>query len=211
MKIDITLLTVLFVVLIGITGFNHTVSASEELQTIDGEELQRRAEEVLRSEPEAKKVTVREEISSKTVSHKNAIDLMSFDLNQDGTLSRDEVGEKLFQIFDRDGNSVIDNREMVRPSLLVFTPMQKKTIEIVDYGSGDKPQKTKTTETEFMKTTQLGKFDKDGDGLSPLDFLGMSFNRVNVIDDQVIDLYEFKRAYAESVRGMHEEPYNYNY
>ena len=172
--------------------------------------LQKKAEDVLRSEPLAKQVTVREEVSPQNTEGKDIVDFMSFDLDGDGVLSQDEVGEKLFTIFDRDGNHVIDNIEMRRPSLVAFTPMRKKTIEIIDYGSDTGPQKRVVSEEDFLEKTQLGKFDPDGDGLSPLDFLGVPFNQINVRRDAVIDLYEFKRAYAAVVKPKHEEDFNYN-
>lgn len=174
------------------------------------DDLQQKAEQILESEPGAEKVIVREEVAPRDLPNSEAIDFMSFDLNGDGILSKDEVGEKLFKIFDRDGNEVIDNIEMKQPSLLTFTPMTKKTIEIIDYGDSAALQKRVVSEEEFLERTQLGKFDKDADGLSPLDFLGQRFNRVNVKRDSVIDLYEFKRAYAESVKPLHEEQFRYN-
>lgn len=171
--------------------------------------LQEKANEILQSEPGATQVTVKEEVAP-IPTDKDVVNFMDFDLNRDGTLSRDEVGEKLYKIFDRDGNEVIDNIEMKRRSIMVFTPMSKKTIEIIDYQSAAKPEKRIVTEEEFLEASQLIKFDKDKDGLSPLDFLGMPFNQVDVHTDKVIDLYEWKRAYAKSVKPLHEEQFYYN-
>lgn len=171
--------------------------------------LQEKANKILQSEPGATQVTVKEEVAP-IPTDKDVVNFMDFDLNRDGTLSRDEVGEKLYKIFDRDGNEVIDNIEMKRRSIMVFTPMSKKTIEIIDYQSTAKPEKRIVTEEEFLEASQLIKFDKDKDGLSPLDFLGMPFNHVDVHTDKVIDLYEWKRAYAKSVKPLHEEQFYYN-
>jgi hypothetical protein len=49
--------------------------------------------------------------------HLNKVDFSAFDLNHDGILSMPEVGEKLFYIFDLDGNEVIDNIEFTKESL----------------------------------------------------------------------------------------------
>ncbi len=175
----------------------------------DSDRLQEKANKILQSEPGATQVIVKEEVAPATTD-KDVVNFMDFDLNKDGVLSRDEVGEKLYKIFDRDGNEVIDNIEMKKRSVMVFTPMTKKTIEIIDYEYSPQPEKRTVTEEEFLEASQLIKFDKDKDGLSPLDFLGMSFNRVDVHTDKVIDLYEWKRAYAASVKPLHEEQFSYN-
>ncbi len=180
-------------------------------QAYAGEDkLQERADMIMRGEPDAKKVHVREEVTPKATPNKKSINLMEFDLNDDGRLTQEEVGEKLFKVFDRDHNGVIDNREMKKVGLITLAPMQRKTTETIEYKSLDHPTKTTINEEEFLHRSQLVKFDKDEDGLTPLDFLGMTFLKVNVKKDDVIDLYEWKRAYAESVRGKHQEQYNYN-
>ncbi|MGB1077460.1 MAG: hypothetical protein ACPG05_04060, partial [Bdellovibrionales bacterium] len=138
------------------------------------------------------------------------VNLDQFDMNGDGTLAKDEVGEKLFELFDRDGNDVIDNVEMKEPNLMVFVPTKKTTVEVIDYQEEDKPLKANVTHEEFLQTSQLSRFDGNADGLSPLDFLGLPFSEVNVKEDFVIDLAEWKRAYAQSVKPEHIENYRYN-
>lgn len=184
-----------------------SVSANE---AINGDELKAKAEQVLRDEQGAKQVKVRVEIEQKSVSNRTRINFSELDINQDGVFSREEVGEKLFEVFDRDGNQVIDNIEMKRVGLITLAPMTKKTIETIDYHSSETPQKVRVSEEEFYRKSKLGMFDKNDDGLSPLDFLEMRFNKVDVRRDGVIDLYEWKRAYAASVKRMHEEDFNYN-
>jgi hypothetical protein len=192
---------------LGAVSFGSLASAQ---QKVDADMVQMRAETVLKAEDGAKEVNVRVEIDEDEMAKKRAINLSEFDINNDGILSRDEVGETMFRIFDRDGNMVIDNIEMKKVGFMTFTPMKKKTIETVDYFAADKEQKRTVTEEEFMETSRLIKFDKDKDGLTPLDFLGTTFYRVNVKKDGVIDLEEWKRAYAQSVRPLHEESFNYN-
>lgn len=174
------------------------------------DKLQARADEIIRLEPDAKRVQVREEVEPVKKKGRKSINLTEFDLNKDGVLSKDEVGERLFKLFDRDRNHLIDNREMKKVGLITLSPMKRKHIEIVDYHSADKPSKTTVTEEEFLQRSRLIEFDKDEDGLSPLDFLGMHFNQVDVRRDGVIDLYEWKRAYAASVKPKHAEQFNYN-
>jgi hypothetical protein len=184
--------------------------ADHHTKAIDGDKLQEEAEKILKSEPDAKKVTVKVEVAPKNPPNENSINFDGFDLNGDGVLARDEVGEKLFQVFDRDRNHVIDNIEMKKPSLIVFTHMEKTKIEIIDYQAETKPTKQNVSHQEFLQASKLSRFDKNEDGLSPLDFLEMPFNQVNVKDDAVIDMYEWKRAYAQSVKPLHMENFHYN-
>jgi hypothetical protein len=190
--------------------FSNIASAAHHEDRIDGEALQQKAEEILKSEPAAQEVTVSVEIEAKKQEGKQSIELDDLDLNKDGILAHNEVGERLFQIFDRDNNQLIDNIEMYRPSLIVFTHMEQKNIETISYHENNKAQKKTVTYQEFLKESKLSRFDKNKDGLSPLDFLEMTFNEVNIIDDAVINFYEWERAYAESVRPVHMENYNYN-
>lgn len=140
----------------------------------------------------------------------NAIPFMDFDLNKDGILSRDEVGEKLFRLFDRDGNEVIDNREMKMVGVMTFIPMEKETVRIVDYNAPGIDDDVTVTHQNFLEQSNLIKFDQDKDGLTPLDFIGKPFNQINIKKDSVIDLEEWKRAYASLVRPLHEEQFFYN-
>ncbi len=177
---------------------------------IDGAALEKQAEQLLESEPNAQEVTVRVEVAPEVPMGDKFVNFDEFDTNKDGILTQSEVGKRLFKMFDRDGNEVIDNIEMKKPKLVVFAPIDKKTTEIINYQSADMPTKQTVTHEEFMQQSRLAHFDKNKDGLSPLDFLDMTFYRVNVHKDGVIDLYEWERAYAESVRPRHEEPFNYN-
>lgn len=177
---------------------------------INPDAIQARAEELLHSEPGATEAKVRVEVSQDKDPNRIQLNLWDFDTNKDGVLDRDEVGEKLFKFFDTDGNEVIDNKEMLKPSIIVFTPMTKKTIEMVNFQADGQAAKETVTEEKFLQRSNLSKFDTDKDGLSPLDFLGKPFNVVNVHKDGVIDLYEWKRAYAASARPMHLEYFNYN-
>lgn len=192
-----------------LTGFSLSAMAQDPQHRIDGDKLQKKAERILEANPDAKQATVRVEVEPVKQPDTRTITVNELDLNQDGVLSRDEVGEKLFKVFDRDGNEVIDNIEMKTPSLLVFSHMEKKVIEIVDYR--DQSEEKSVTVEEFLEESKLSRFDKDKDGLSPLDFLRTPFNQVNVKRDGVIDLYEWKRAYAAIVRPKHMEDFNYNH
>lgn len=201
----------LFLTLMATTiTFYGSIAVAQEQYYPSGDDLQFRAEKLLESEDGASKATVRFEVSPQEKPYKTVINFMEFDLNGDGSLTHAEVGERLFKMFDTDGNQVIDNIEMKRVGILAFTPMTRKTIEIVEYAADGTPKKTNVSEEEFLKTSNLSKFDKDADGLTPLDFLEQPFNKVNVKRDGVIDLYEWKRAYADSVKPKHQEQFNYN-
>lgn len=128
------------------------------------------------------------------------VDFSAFDLNQDGELSRDEVGEKLFRIFDTDGNGVIDNIEFERPLVMTVIPMERKTVISTDFGADGEPARVETSTEDFYKRSMLAKFDRDGTGLSARGFLERDFWSLDDNRDRVIDLREWKAAYNAALR-----------
>jgi hypothetical protein len=144
------------------------------------------------------------------VENANMIEMSAFDRNEDGILSMKEVGDKLFDVFDRDGNRVIDNVEFTKNSLLTIAPMEKETITYVDYNAQCLGGKITYTREGFMKASQLVRFADDIDGLSPEEFMDKSFLALDDNDDKAIDREEWQEAYADLVRLPHEEEERYN-
>lgn len=136
----------------------------------------------------------------KTVPDAITVDFSAFDLNQDGELSRDEVGEALFRIFDTDGNGVIDNIEFERPLVMTVIPMERKTVVSTDFGADGEPARVETSSEDFYKRSMLAKFDKEGSGLSARMFLDRTFWSVDDNRDRVIDVREWKAAYSAAIR-----------
>jgi len=141
----------------------------------------------------------------------NMIDMTAFDRDADNILSMKEVGEKLFEIFDRDGNMVIDNLEYAENSLLTIAPMERETLTFIDYAPTKWIDDISYTREEFMKTSQLTRFAGDLDGLSPEEFIGLSFLALDDNDDKAIDGEEWREAYAHLVKFPHEESERYNF
>lgn len=188
------------------------VLANDLYRVSSGDDLQRKAERILQSEPGAKQVTVREEVAPIIDPNPHrVINLDSFDLNHDGFFEHDEIGQVLFRIFDADDNLIIDNIEYTIPRIASFTPMKKKTVDTVVYRDYYKSTKVTVSQEEFLQLSRLSRFDRGQDGVSAKDFLEMPFNLVNADKtDKVIRIEEWKRAYADSVKPRHMEPYNYN-
>jgi len=141
----------------------------------------------------------------------NMIDMSAFDIDHNYILSMSEVGEKLFEIFDRDGNEIIDNLEFAQNSLLTIAPMEKETLTYIDYAPTGSVDEMTFTREEFMKTSQLVRFANDYDGLSPEEFLDKPFLALDDNDDKAVDLQEWKEAYASLVKYPHEEAERYNF
>lgn len=140
----------------------------------------------------------------------NMVEFSAFDYNHDGILSMEEVGEKLFYLFDRDGNEIIDNIEFTQNSVLTIAPMKKETITLVDYyNDGIIEQSTYTYET-FLQESQLSRFADDLDGLSPKEFVDTSFLIMDDNHDKAIDLQEWKEAYIAMVIPANAEQERYN-
>lgn len=138
------------------------------------------------------------------------VNFAEFDVNKDGRLSRAEVGEKLFYIFDTDGNHVIDNIEYARPMILTIIPMEKQEITTVDFDDDGIPDSTTFNTEQFYEQSMLARFAKDKDGLSAKDFLGRVYWQLDDNKDKTVDLKEFKEAYIESVTPSAANPNRYN-
>lgn len=140
----------------------------------------------------------------------NAINFSAFDTNKDGKYSMKEVGEKLFYVFDRDGNEVIDNIEWDKRSMYTITPMEKETLKFVDYNADGMIDVSTMTYETFYKESGLIRFDKNKNGLSASEFIDTGFEELDDNDDKMIDIEEWKEAYIVSTKNAVDEPENYN-
>lgn len=122
-----------------------------------------------------------------------------FDVNKDGLLSRDEVGQMLFKLYDTDGNQVIDNIEYERKAVVTVMPMERTTTVSYDFDGDGKPDQTEVTQESFMRDTLLTRFDANRDGLSPHEFTGRDFLAADVDRDRAVELNEWQGSYIESL------------
>lgn len=158
----------------------------------------------------AETVTTKTVVSQKEMSNVKEINFSAFDVNNDGILSMAEVGEKLFYLFDTDGNEVIDNIEYNNKNVMTIIPMEKQTFTFVDYNNdGIADDKTYTYET-FIQQSRLMRFDKNMDGLSPEEFIGDSFLKLDDDKSKAIELEEWKEGYLVSVRPPVAEQERYS-
>ena len=123
-----------------------------------------------------------------------------FDLNHDGVLSMDEVAQKMFRIYDLDGNGVIDNNEYEQHTVVTFTPEEKSTITSYTAADG-----TKYTRESFMKESRLAGLTSVKQGLSPHEFIGRDFESVDVNHDHGIDMKEWRGTYIASLDKKNKE------
>tara|TARA_B100000686_G_scaffold350567_1_gene446894 strand:+ start:649 stop:1185 length:537 start_codon:yes stop_codon:yes gene_type:complete len=137
------------------------------------------------------------------------IDVTDFDLNNSGTISIDEVGEKLFYLYDIDGNEIIDNQEFDQPLIASVVPVERETITVVDINSDGVSEETSYEVDRFMKQTRLAMFDTDKDGLSPHEFIGEGFLKLDSNDDMSIDINEWKSAYTVDFKA-HDDSETFN-
>jgi hypothetical protein len=121
--------------------------------------------------------------------------LESFDDNHDGMISRREVGAHMFLMFDTDGNHIVDNIEYERKAVLSLVPMEKTTKITFDLDGDGKPEDVRETGLNFMKETQLTRFNATGDGLSPHEFMQRGFLRADINRDHAIDEKEWQGSY----------------
>ncbi len=122
-----------------------------------------------------------------------------FDTNGDHILSTREIGDVLFKLYDTDGNQVIDNNEFERPAVLTIAPVAKTTTVSYDFDNDGMADKQVVTQEQFMERTQLSRFDKNGNGLSPREFTGKAFNQVDVDKSKAIEMKEWQGVYISSI------------
>lgn len=133
------------------------------------------------------------------------VNFNEFDINRDGILSADEVGEMLFKLYDTDGNQVIDNHEYERKAVLTVTPVEKMTVTKYDFNNDGIADQANYTYQTFLKDTQLSRFDGNRDGLTPHEFTDMEFLVIDANNDKAVELKEWKGSYIASIRKKNEE------
>jgi hypothetical protein len=146
----------------------------------------------------------------KEIPNTQTVNFAEFDIDNDGQLSRKEIGAKLFYIFDTDGNHVIDNKEYLKPMVLTIIPMQKEKIVTYDFNDDGIADKTQYKHKEFFEQSMLAKFDKDGNGLSASDFIERNFWSLDDNRDKVIDIKEWQAAYIKATSPSAANPNRYN-
>jgi hypothetical protein len=156
--------------------------------------------------------TVRTEVrtETQTLEDVNQIPFSMFDVNKDGIFEKEEVGEQLFYVFDRDGNEVIDNIEWDMKSVYTIMPMEKTTYKFVDYDDDGLTDETTYTYETFYKASGLIRFDNNQDGLSPAEFIGVGFLNLDDSGNKMIELEEWKEAYTVSLSPKNAEMERYN-
>ncbi|MEZ0261009.1 MAG: hypothetical protein ACAH80_08365 [Alphaproteobacteria bacterium] len=127
------------------------------------------------------------------------INLNNFDLNKNGILSTFEVSEMLFKLFDTDTSGAVDSTEFEYKSVLTVAPMEKLTTISYDYDNNGVSDKTQYTFEKFTQDTQLARFDKNKDGLSPHEFVEKTFLEIDSDHNGGTDLVEWRTAYMTRI------------
>ncbi|MAI61811.1 MAG: hypothetical protein CBB87_04850 [Micavibrio sp. TMED27] len=140
----------------------------------------------------------------------NQINFSEFDINEDGLYAKSEVGEKLFYVFDRDNNKVIDNIEWNNRSLYTIIPMEKEVYRFVDYNDDGYTDLSSYNYRAFYQESGLIRFDENKNGLSAAEFIETGFQELDDNDNNIIELDEWKEAYTEMTKPKNAEQERYN-
>ncbi len=144
------------------------------------------------------------------VDNVRTIKFSDFDIDKDGFYTKKEVGKKLFQVFDRDGNEVIDNNEWDMTSVYTITPMEKEVYKFLDKNDDGYTDSSSYTYETFFAESGLAHFDHNKDGLSPKEFIGVNFQSLDDNDDGIIQIEEWEEAYEDRNRPEAAEQERYN-
>lgn len=123
------------------------------------------------------------------------LNLIEFDLNGDGILTRREAGDRLFRLYDTDGNMVIDNNEYERAAVFTVTPVEKKTVLSYDLDGDGLADRTQISSEVFLRESMLARFDGNGNGLSPREFTNRPFLVADLNNDKQILQEEWIASY----------------
>ncbi len=159
---------------------------------------------------QADTVTTKTLVQAKALPNTDEINFSAFDANGDGEYSMQEVGERLFDVFDVNNDRSIDNIEWDHKSMMTITPMEQETYKFVDHNDDGVAEHVSYTREEFFQTSGLIKFDENYNGLSASEFIGVGFQELDDDDDNMINLEEWKEAYIESRTPLNAEPERYN-
>lgn len=158
---------------------------------------------------QAETVTTNTFVQTQDIPEVKEVDFTVFDTNKDGIFSMQEVGDRLFESFDRDDNDLIDNIEWNWKTVMTITPMEKEKYQFVDYNDDGYTDKSSYTYQTFYQTSGLIKFDNNQDGLSASDFIEVPMLKLDDDGDKLISLQEWQEAYKTS-RLEHNQPERYN-
>lgn len=137
------------------------------------------------------------------------VNFAAMDLNSDGILSRREVGEKLFFLFDTDGNRVIDNVEIKKNQVITVVPFEKTQLTMIDFNDDGIADVVDVEYQDFMQASMLNRFDKDNDGLSAEEFIGHSALELDTDKSGVVEYPEWKEVYAKSASPLSAKQWRY--
>jgi Ca2+-binding EF-hand superfamily protein len=158
----------------------------------------------------AETVTTKTVITQQELANTNQINFIAFDINNDGILTMKEVGEKLFHLFDQDGNGNIDNLEFDRKTVMTIIPMEKETLKLVDYNNDGHIEESIYTHEEFLQRSHLSRFDTSTDGLSAKEFIDTGYEVLDDDEDRLISLDEWREGYQVALHTKVNEPERYN-
>ena len=149
-------------------------------------------------------------IETTTIAPGNTVlNVAELDVNNSGTISADEIGERLFYIYDQDGNEIIDNVEFDKNLNVTVVPVERETITVVDINNDGIAEESSYSMETFLRETRLALFDDHSDGLSAQDFIGVGFLNLDSNDDMAIDVKEWKSAYHVGMKP-HDDSETFN-
>lgn len=154
-------------------------------------------------------VTKTTAVTPKIVEGATPVNFAYLDVNSDGILSRKEVGQKLFYLFDTDGNGVIDNIEIKKNQVITLIPLEKTQLTMIDFDDDGKADVVDVTSDQFMAYSMLNRFDKDDDGLTAEEFIGHSALELDTDKSGVVEFAEWKEAYDKSVSPEAAKQFRY--
>lgn len=132
----------------------------------------------------------------------SVIDFSLLDHNRDGVISRREIGDQLFSIYDADHNDYLDNTEYRNIRTVTIRQPEQRFVRSIDLDDDGYADVTEYTYDNVANRTRLYHYQRETNGLSADQLLESPFDDIDVDDNASIARDEWYNAYMAQIAPL---------
>lgn len=130
------------------------------------------------------------------------IDFSLLDHNRDGVISRREIGDQLFSIYDADHNNILDNNEYQQIRSVSIRPTEQRFSRSIDLDDDGRADVTEYTYDAVANKTKLYHYQRETNGLSASQLLESPFTDIDTDRNATIARDEWYDAYMTQIAPL---------